>query len=58
MCRVRPRGMLGGFDTNVVICVIKPKKCVCYEQKFLRQLLVMAQDQVISLRVLRLFHNN
>ena len=41
MCRVRPRGMLGGFDTNVAVCVIKPKKFVCYEQKFLRQLLVM-----------------
>ena len=25
VCRVRPRGMLGGFDTNVIICVIKPK---------------------------------
>ena len=26
VCRVRPRGMLGGFDTNVAICVIKQKK--------------------------------
>ena len=33
--------MLGGFDTNVAICVLKPKKFVRYEQKFLRRLLVM-----------------
>ena len=33
--------MLEGFDTNVAICVIKPKNCVCYEHKFLRRLLVM-----------------
>ena len=35
MCRVRFRGMLGGFDTNVAICVRKPKKFVHYEQVFM-----------------------
>ena len=40
--------MLGGFDTNVTICVIKPKHFVHYEHKFLRRLLVMYQKTPID----------
>ena len=53
VCRVRPRGMLGGFDTNVTICELKPKNFVRYEHKFLWRLLVMTDlfdintDQVL-----------
>ena len=44
MCKVRPRGMFGGSDTNVAICVIKPKNFVPYEHKFLGGLLLMTED--------------
>ena len=43
--------MLGGFDTNVAICVIKPKKFVRYEHKFLRRLLVMVAAEIVKLLV-------